>query len=404
MSPMPSLPRSVGRRALSAAVLAAIAAVALLAPAQAELPTVEITIQPPKGQKVFAYLDQLDPDINTDYPIRERGKPETTLEVQEGVSVFEILDSKSLHEDYGFVEIVRPNGTLLRIGSDDVDDAFFYQDVSGVVRFFRVSRSPRDYNARDHFRIQDDAAVTLTQTPAELKVDLSADKRKIQPGESVDFAVEVSGAAPGTRYEFSWNFGDGSRASGSKPERSHVFDDQGIYSVTVTAKARGSNLRSEGNVLDIEVGDPDEAENDVPAGDGTSGGAGYAPSSPTPYTPSYTPPPATSTPVPPTPPTPPPPKPAKPPAISTSGTTVEGNLLADVGDSPQSGILESAARAERDGNPRRDDAPDGADVPEAALSIAGVLALLGLGAGIETRQGRLPRLRRPRLALPRRGA
>jgi hypothetical protein len=85
------------------------------------------------------------------------------------------------------------------------------------------------------------------------------------------------------------------------------------------------------------------------------------------------------------------------PDIATSGTTVEGNLLADVSDPPPSNILESAARAARDGNPK-DPGPDGGGVSEAAISIVGVLALLALGAGIETRQGRLPRPRLPRRA------
>lgn len=403
MRPMPSLPRSFRGRVLSAAILAIAVLVASLAAAQAQLPHLEVTIVLPKGQEVFAYLDEVGPDVNTDYEIRERGRPTRPVEVQEGVSIWKILHSKSLDEDYGAVEIERPNGTTLRIESSDVDDAFFYHDPNGDLRFFRVSRGPDDYNAKDHFRVA--GAVTLTQTPVELKVKLTPSERKIEPGESVDFDVEVSGGPAGARYRFDWSFGDGSRESGASAERSHVFDEQGIYSVTVTAKVRGSSLSGDANVVDVEVGDPKEPEDDAPAGSGTSGGAGYAPSSSAPYTPSYTPP-ATSTPTSPTPvpPSTPAPKPPNPPDIATSGTTVEGNLLADVGDAAPSNALESAARAARDDNPKDDDGPDGADVPEAALSIAGVLALLGLGAGIETRQGRLPRLRRPRLALPRRGA
>lgn len=403
MGPMPSLPRSVGRRALAAAVLATAVLVAWLAPAVAEPPGIEVTIQTAKGSDVTVHVNRLNPDVNTDYPIRERGKPERRVEVEDGVSIWNILRSRSLDDDdYGFVEIERRNGTTLRIESSDVDDAFFYETASGEPRFFRVSRSAEDYNARDHFEVE--SAVRLTQT-AELEVDLSADRRKIEPGESVDFDAEVSGGPPGARYELSWNFGDGSRESGSSPERSHVFDEQGIYSVTVTAKVRGSNLSGDGNVVDVEVGDPEkEPEDDVPSGSGRSDGGAYVPSSPTPYTPSYTPP-ATSTPPSPAPAPTPTPKPPKPPDISTSGgTTVEGSLLADVGDRSPSSVLDSAARAARDEDPREEDASDGADISEAALSIAGVLALLGLGAGLETRQRGRPRFRLPHLALPRRGA
>lgn len=397
MGRMPSLPR-LGRGRLSlAAVLATAALVALLTPAQAELPSAEVTIVSPKGQEVFVRLDQLDPDFDTKVDIRAREKAERRVEIEEGVSIWRILESKSLDDDYSFVEIERPNGTTLRIASDDVDDAFFYQGADGKLRFLRVSRDPEDYNARDHFEIAG-AAVTLTQT-VELEVDLSADRRKVEPGESVDFDVEVSGAPAGARYRFSWSFGDGTRESSTSPRRSHVFDEQGVHSVTVSAGVRGSDLSGDSDIVDIEVGDPKQPEDDVPSGSGTSGGDGYVPSSPapapaTPYTPI----------VPPTPSTPAPPPTDLPdlPAIETDGTTVEGNLLADVSNPAASSSVGSAARAAADRKPK-EAADESGGVPEAAFASVAVLALLGLGAGIETRQGRLPRPRL-RLPLPRRAA
>jgi PKD domain len=394
-----------------------VCAAVLAGSASAEFPGTEVTIVSPEGKQEFVLLNQIAvPENYGTYPIRNRNGSTTNEIVAkgDGVSVRQLLEEKNLDTTYGAVEIERPDGTTLVLDKDDVNSANYsptFYVKNGQLWFLRPSTGVDDYNAGDNFIVPNQAAVRLTQTPAALEVTVEASRRKIEPGESVTFTATVEGGPANAEYSYTWDFDDGKRLPDGRRRVTHAFAEAGTFEVLVTAKIVGE-LRSDPGVVKIQVGDEQQSDKDREGGG--DNGAAAAPDSgavtgsdgAAPYTPSYTPPPVTSTPVPPTPPTPTPapPKPAKPPAIATSGTTVEGNLLADVGDPPPSSILESAARAARDGNPKEDDGPDGAGVPEAALSIAGVLALLGLGAGIETRQGRLPRLRRPRLALPRRGA
>lgn len=410
MPRMPSLPRSIVLGAL-------VCAVVLAGPASAEFPGTEMTIVSPEGKQEFVLLNQIAvPENYGTYPIRSRNGSTTNEIVAkgDGISVRQLLEEKGLDISYGAVEIERPDGTKLVLDKDDVNSAnysptFYVKD--GQLWFLRPSTGVDDYNAGDRFLVPNQAAVTLTQTPPALEVTVEASRERIEPGESIAFTATVEGGPSDAEYSYTWDFDDGKRVPDGRRKVTHTFAEAGTFRVLATAKIVGES-RSDAGVVKIQVGDPKQSDKDREGG-GDNGAAEAPDSGPVTgfdgsatYTPSYAPPPVTSAPVPPAPaptPTPPAPKPTKPPAVATSGATVEGNLLADVGDSPPSGILDSAARAARDGNPKDDDGPDGAGVPEAALSIAGVLALLGLGAGIETRQGRLPRLRRPRLALPRRG-
>lgn len=401
MARMPSLLRSSVVGLL--ACLAFVAASALAASAaSAAFSDYEVTVENPKGDINFLSLDEIEvPENYGTYPIRDRNRATTSLVIDKGngISVRQILEELKFDLDYGAVELERPNGTIVSLDSDEVVSQYsptFYIDASGQLWFLRPSTGPNDYNAVDHFRIQS-GAIRMTQTKPELEVTVEASRKKIDPGESIAFTTTVEGAPAGARYEYTWAFNDGSdQIVDGRAKETHKFTEEGKFTVLVTVKIVGTD-RSDPGTVKVEVGDGQasdkdrEGGGDNTTGTGTSGtatgdsGAGstYGTDSPSTYTPV-------------TPPEPAPVEPTDPPDVATSGTPVEGNLLADGSDPPPTNLLESAARAARDGNPS-DDA-DGAGVPEAAISIAGVLALLGLGAGIESRQGRLPRPHLPRRA------
>jgi PKD domain len=417
MTRMPSFPRPARLRLLLAAASVAVALLALpAAPASAAFPHIEVAIFPPKGDTKITYLDQVEkPENYGTYAIRDRNgrdREPVVVGFGDGISIRQILDQESA-DDYGTVDLVIA-GRTVHLTKKQVDNPnsspMLYVDDAGEVFFLRPSTGPSDYNASDHFRVTT-AAIQLEQTPARPKLRLSADDRRIEPGESVAFDVEVTGGLPGAKYQFTWVFGDDSdQERTSRSFNTHTFAKEGTYRVFVTGKAPDSMRSDPSNVVKIQVGDgkeeePPPATSSPGSGTGTgtgTGSSGYTPSVPTtPVTPS-----TPSTPA------PPPSDPLDTPGITTdSGTPVEGNLLADASTPPATSILESAAEAAREAKQKDDDDDPSASVPDAAFAFAGVLALMGLGAGMELRQGRplsWAALRRRagalRSRLPRRGA
>jgi PKD domain-containing protein len=400
MTRMPSLLRPAYGVLLAAAALALVAVLA--APAQAALPGVEVTITSPDGDEQQVWLNEIkNPENFGTYPIRNRNGTTTSVTVEKGngVSVRQLLAEKGFEFGYSTISIDFGERTV-KLTKDQVNNPNYsptiYVDATGQLWFLRPSTSANDYNAGDHFKITA-SALTIAQTPATLAVKLKASRTKIDPGETVSFTTTVSGGPPGAQYLYIWNFDDGERIPDGGRSESHKFAKACTCHVQVNVKIAGESRSDPSNVVKVQVGDPKKSDKDregggdntadgAPTSGTTTGSSGvgstYDGSS------TYTPVPSTPTPPPPT------PDPTTP-DITTSGTPVEGNLLADVSDPPPTNILESARRAARDGNPQ--DANDGdVGVSEAAVSIFAALALLGLGAGIETRQGRLPRLRLPR--------
>ncbi|HEX2160451.1 MAG TPA: PKD domain-containing protein [Thermoleophilaceae bacterium] len=407
---------SVLRPASCFALAVAALVVAVSWPALAGPPGVDVAIVKPDGTRAPSFIaSEADHDLKGTRKVRQPDGSMTTVQIVDGISIYSLLEKAGVQSGYDAVEFVRADGTgKVRLTREQVEGVWppgiFADDDTGAVMF--IGAPPRegvDYvQARDYFEL-DGAALELTQLEDDVEVEVDASRTRIEAGESVEFTVEVE---PEGNYRYNWTFEPGVGSKDAGKTVTHRFKKAGRYKVAVGVYTAADEEHSAGDGgITIQVGDPRESDKnregggdngaaaapDSGAATGSDGAAAYTPS----YTPSYTPP-APSTPVTPTPPTSPPtltPDPPKRPDIATSsGTTVEGNLLADASD-PPSNILESAARAARDGNPRDDEANHGGGVPEAALSVAGALALLGLGAGIETRQGRLPRLR-----LPRRGA
>jgi uncharacterized membrane protein YgcG len=409
MTRMPRLQRWA-LRPLLAAIFALTALVAWASPA---LAGISVTVEPIRGTPQTISTDEVvEPDISGSYDIRDSEGSVDSVEVIDGIAISDLLDAADISTDYRTVEITRPNGRKLVLSRDQIDHptppAVVHTDTAGVTWLLRLLPGTDKLYARDRFTGSETLVLkTLTRSP--IKVDVSASSKEVEAGESVTFEVSASGALPGADYVFHWDFRDGSDGKRSrKLEVPHKFEKAGRYPVLVWASTDSET--SEPAEFEVTVGEPEEteeaggggtttggADSGTPGGSSgggaTSGGgtSGYTPS----YSPSYTPPtPAPYTPAPA--PAPPPPtssKPAPAPGIATDGSFVEGNLLADAGDPPSANILESAARAAREGTPRDDD-ESGGGIPELALSVAGVLALLGLGAALELRQGPTLRLRR----------
>lgn len=406
MTRMPRLSQWALRPLLSASiVLAALAAWS--APA---LAAISVTLQPTDGDPVTVSTDGLDPEVdNARYTIRERDGT-THDEWITGFSIRQLLEKENMATSYETVEIPHPNGRTLtfsrkQINSSDPPPPVVYADDAGVVHFLRPQWGD-EANAQDRFEVSGTLALAL-QERSPIEVEVSPSSKEIDAGESVTFEASASGGRTDD-YVYHWDFRDGTTQKERANEVTHVFKKRGEYRVRVTASLPGEH--SEADEVEVVVGEPEESdEKDGGGGTNTTGGANdgasdgstgggstgggstggsYAPSyDPVPYTPAptapydpVTPPPASS-------------KPAPAPGIATDGSFVEGNLLADAGDPPSGGILESAARAARAGSSEDSD-EGGAGIPEVALSLAAALALLALGAALELRQGPTLRLRR----------
>jgi len=436
--------RSLAIRALGALLVAvaALATVALVARAQTPEPPpaappaettegVTITIQPPNEAKpVEIALAEVGQDIETAYKLANAdGTPPRTVTIK-GSSVLEVLEASQTNFNYSRIDIAMPDGGTFTVTKDQINDVkppVFWTDDQGVTRFIGPPGDDGVVPAEAQFEVS--GALTMTQhPPPRLDITLRPDEKKVKLGGSVSFAAKVTGAKVGEVVLYEWT--QRGTANGKKWDRWAVVGGAGathtqkfprkdrLYQVRVAAWVEGDRDGSVVAVAEITVGDPKlegekDDEQDAGSGDGGSsggssggsgtgyGGGGYSDGGYSGgYTPAYTPPAYTPPPAP----APPPlePVPDSPDSSTSTGTTVEGNLLADASDPPPTSLLESAAEAARDRQPS--DADGGASVPEAAISIVGVLALLGLGAGLEFREGKLPRLRIPRLPLPRRGA
>ena len=401
--------RSLLRPALCLPLGAVLVVAAVFVGTAAAQAGVEVIVQPPgKSGSGSISTDVVPPDVTDKTHRVQSGSGTKEVEVAAGVSLRAVLDATGTNGDYATIEIPHGSGPPLRLRKGQVENEsaqpVFFADAQGRMRFIWPTADGSAVPARNYFSVP--SIVHLLQRAQQrLRVEISPKGKTIEPGGTITFRATTSGDRPGETVVYYWWLDD------KKPRRGgeqyvHDFPEKvGVYRVHVSAVVESAGV-SDQDYAKITVGDPDAAKDeeqagtgDQPTGSDTPGASAPAPTpAPAPYTPSVAPvSPPSPTPVPAAPPS----EPADPPDTPVSGTTVEGNLLADASNPPPSNILESAAKAARDGNPR-EDGDAGVDVPEAALSIAGVLALLALGAGIENRQGGRLSLRMPRLRLPRR--
>lgn len=388
-------------------LLAVVALAIWCAPAMAQVEvTLEIRQPNGGGVKTISTGDVANPEV-TDHWYTVRGGNTPRIRVRNGITIRQLLEQADVDQTYSEIEIPYPNASQgkFRLSRTTIDDPqllpVLYIDKHGIMRFLRDSAGPGDLNGQQDFEISDTKLRVTLYRKSNLKVKVTADREKIDPGESVRFEASVTGGGEGDDYVFSWNFGDGLPTEGPA-KRSHKFEKRGAYKVVVTAKVEGSSVSQPAPTVTITVGDPEQSDKDRDGGgtnadggsdggasDGASGYGGVSPAVPSPAVPS--------------PPTPTPsPDPPSPPDIATSGPTISGNLLADASDPPATSALQSAVKAAREGTPK-DDEPEEASVSTAALGIAGLFGLLALGAGLELRQGGTRSGgRRLRLRLPRR--
>lgn len=398
MTRMPSLRRRSGLLTLLAAVVAAAWSLPALAQDEGagwEAQGYEMTVQHPTKQEMSLLLSEIDNhDVWGTQKVREQSRADRDFVVEKGngISVYEVLRQLARDTGYGYIEIPRPGRTPLSFDADDIRHPqrgpFFYLD-DGVVRFFRPSTGPGDYNARDRFIV--DEGMILKQTRSDLDVRVSPKEKKIEVGDSVTFTMKVVNG-PSVPYKLSWNFDDGGAPAPGRTV-THEFTESGRYQVLATAEVADDPTTNGSAVANITVGDPKESSKDQDGGGSSTGtsdsgtydglgstSSGTSSSTTTPSTPTPTPSFDSQT----------------TPSIATAGPTISGNLLADVSTPAPSNILESAAKAAREGTPKDDEEADGATVPEAVLSIVALLVLLTLGAAMEERQDwRLRRAAKP---------
>ncbi len=389
---MPSLFRLAFCLSLGAVVAAAFFGTAA---AQAG---VEVVIQPPgKSNPGSISTDEVPPDVSDKTYRVLSGGGAKEVKVAAGVSLRALLDATGTNGEYATIEIPRGPGSSLLLRKGQVENRVaqpvFFADAQGRMRFIWPTADGSAIPARNFFAVP--SIISLLQRAQQrLRVEISPKSKTIKPGGTVTFRAKTSGDRPGETVVYYWWLTDDKKPRLGSEEYVHDFPEkEGVYGVHVSAVIEGAGVSDRGYAK-ITVGDPDGKgdEEQTDPEDPTPGSGTPGNSSPSPYTPStgsVSPPSPMPIPAAPTPtPTPTsPPEPKDSPDVPISGTTVEGNLLADASDPPPSNILESAVQAARDGNPgEANDADIG--VPEAALSIACALALLALGAAIENRQGR----------------
>jgi hypothetical protein len=398
MARMPSLLRSVAGLLLLATAVLAVTLTIPRASAQV-VGGVSVTIQPPGDADLApihtSQVSDAEMDIRDQtYRIAKPAGGFREITVTRGVSLLKLFELAGASFNYATAVVIRRNGTDLVLTRDaikEIGENFIYADAQGRSYFVGPKQSDGIVAHRDYFLA---GAMNITQyAESRLKVKISPSEKKIEPGGTIEFKATVTGEGADDTISYKWWLSGKRPQDGGSTYIQDFPNEDDVYRVSVAVRVAGST-RSETAVATITVGDPDNASEEQIGGGDATAGSGTSTGGSSGVAPTYTP-----TPAPVAPSTPAPtPDPVEPPDITTSGTPVEGNLLADASDPPPSSLLESAAAAARDGKQKDDSAADGAGVPEAAISIAGVLALLGLGAGIESRQGRLPRPGLPRRA------
>lgn len=373
----------------------------------------EIQIEPPDGSApVTLSLEDVDGSIDTRYPVRDADGNTRRIEItpENGASVDDFLKAAGFDEGYMYLQVGDVRLSRMAVRSGDGQGGLtpaIYVDEQGT-HFVRPLTGPKDENESDIVTVTGPMLMRQSVTST-LQVEVKASKRKVAAGDAVRFSAEVRGGGVGDRFEFRWQFGDGSSVARSQRPR-HSFDEAGRYRVRVRAETADDWANG---AVRIEVGEPEESETDregggtneadgAPSdgsyegdgGDGSSyGSTGSFDYSSDDYatgdygsddygsddyaTHDY--PPLDDYPTDPA------------PAPRNLEPTVEGALLADISTAP-SAATDAAARAARTGTPQ-DDPVDPAGVPTAVWALGTALGLLGVGAGLEA--GRPGGLRRP---------
>lgn len=211
-------------------------------------------IGPRDGAAVTKSLDSLSDafDIDTDYQIID---PSGTIETRHvrGISLAALLAAVDADPVYGGVQVVRPDSSVVLVSKFQIlagsPAPAIYADGENAV-FVRPSYFAGDANVVDVIAA---GVLAIRQTDSSpLQVEARASTAKTGVRKLVRFNASANGAAAGERCTFTWNFDDGSTATG--PEVSHRFIRRGHFDVLVTVTTDGSS-RSDPDVVSVQVGE-----------------------------------------------------------------------------------------------------------------------------------------------------
>jgi hypothetical protein len=398
------------KRSTLAAVLLALGVLTGLAPT-ASAKDGQVTVRPAgiTNESVTVKLSDLGGNDINNRSYRLASGP-VTISGHSLLRVMEAADAESDAIDLDTIpaiEIDRPTaiGAPVTVTGEELRDpsAFrdgppvFYED-NGATVFVMPGRGNSNGN-RYRFSL---APVGITvQSGESFEVGISASKTRIKAGQSVRFVASVSGQPAGERLTYSWNFGDGTTRRTSTGRIDHTFRDDGQFPVIV--EVTGASGSGRGAVL-ITVGKSDKKPEKKPdgnqgndgngnpggsggvgagdgGGDSTGSAAGFGSGGTGSGSGSVAPP---STSAVPNLPAPAPPTREKPKeqAPADGLETVTGQLIDPASGAPVTGTPQVVEQA--------DPAPEAAEqggfgVSGAALTLAGVALLLGLGGFAELR-------------------
>jgi hypothetical protein len=301
------------------------------------------------------------------------------------------------------IEIDRPSGAPVTISGEEMRNpsAFrdgppvFYED-NGATVFVMPGRGNANGN-RYRFTF---APVGITiQTGTSFEVGISASRTRIKAGESVRFTATVSGQPQGERLTYTWSFGDGTTRTTSTGRIDHTFTDDGEFPVVVEVSGASGSGQSgvlvtvgkadkkperkpEGNDGNNGAGNPDGSGGTGGGSGGSgSGGSGFGSGSGGTGSGSTSPPPSGGS-----------PDPVQPSAADREKPRDQAR--ADGLETVTGQLIDPASGAPVTGSPQVieqvDPAPESSEqggfgVPGAALTLAGVALLLGLGGFAELR-------------------
>jgi PKD repeat protein len=130
---------------------------------------------------------------------------------------------------------------LLRI----MDKAEKVEDILAVERELSNTRSQIEQTKGRMQYLEKTASMSLIQVNLEqskLDAKLTADRRFIKSGESIQFAAQVAGGF--TPYSYQWDFGDGKTSNDAAP--AHTYRAAGDYTVSLTVTDdRGNTATAE---------------------------------------------------------------------------------------------------------------------------------------------------------------
>lgn len=348
-----------------------LAALVLLiaAPSAAQAAEVTVNFVRDGGSKTVS-LESLSGsfDVNAKYSLVGASGNTTTTQIQ-GISLRALLDAVGADPTYSRLTIARPSGDPVRVTRAQVEASglgpVVYAD-GGLSTFVRPSYFSGDRNAGD---VISGSPLVITQVDdSDFALKAKASKLKPKTRESVAFSATATGAA-GQKLTYTWNFNDGTTATGA--EVTHRFKKDGYYRVLVSVRGAGEPASSS-TVLKINVGKLAKSDkqregggtNDA-AGAPVSGqangssGSGDAAGTADSATPKQS------------------KKKSEPQQPAENGETVTGELLTAAAQPQQQSSL-----AGRSGQQTAKSAGSGG-IPSDAAGAAAALALLGLGVALE---------------------